>query len=394
MKRAFTLIELLVVIAIISVIATLSTIALSSIRAKSRDTKRISDIKQIQTALEMYKNDNSVYPTNITSGSALAYGGQTYMKTVPIAPGKLDGTCISDAYVYTYTPATGIYQLTYCLGGVINSVGPGNAKATPGNIYTSINPVNTAAIAGVTAPVKGATPVTAVTATSQYSGAVTWSPTVATSFDPAQIYTATITLTALGNYSFDGVAANYFTVSGATTDTNPADSGVVTAVFPVTGAAAVGDNYQGGKLLYFFVNGDAGYVAGQTHGIVVATSDQSTSAAFGCYTSVNTNATYTSYGQATLNVARILSACPSSPSAGVCDVYTTGGYSDWYLPIGNEVLYLLYPLRATIGNFSSTYYQTSNDTSTDSNYAVDFSNGSGTSFHKDWAGRVRCIRYF
>lgn len=98
--------------------------------------------------------------------------------------------------------------------------------------------VTTAAIPGVTAPVTGATPVTTITATAQYTGVVTWSP-VATTFAASTAYTATITLTAATGYTLTGVAANLFTVAGATTDTNPIDSGVVTAVFPATAAAAV-----------------------------------------------------------------------------------------------------------------------------------------------------------
>lgn len=97
--------------------------------------------------------------------------------------------------------------------------------------------VTLAAISGVTAPVTDATPVTAITATAQYTGVVTWSP-VATTFAAATAYTATITLTAKTGYTLTGVAANFFTVAGAT-DTNPIDSGVVTAVFPATAPAAV-----------------------------------------------------------------------------------------------------------------------------------------------------------
>jgi hypothetical protein len=95
--------------------------------------------------------------------------------------------------------------------------------------------VTTAAIGGVTAPAIGGTPVTAITATPQYTGTVSWTPT-ATTFAAGTAYTATITLKAETGYTFDGVAANFFTVAGATTVTNAADSGVVTAVFPATGA--------------------------------------------------------------------------------------------------------------------------------------------------------------
>ncbi len=55
-KKGFTLIELLVVITIIGVLATFSVATLNNAREKSRDSRRISDIKQIQTALEHYSN--------------------------------------------------------------------------------------------------------------------------------------------------------------------------------------------------------------------------------------------------------------------------------------------------------------------------------------------------
>ena len=106
-----------------------------------------------------------------------------------------------------------------------------------------INPVNgtavvsVAGIPGVTPPAMGQTPVTTIMATAQYTGTVAWSPAVTTTFAGSQIYTATITLTATTGYTLTGVAANFFTVAGATSATHPSSSGVVTAVFPATGAA-------------------------------------------------------------------------------------------------------------------------------------------------------------
>ena len=61
-STGFTLIELLVVISIIGVLASVVLSSLESARASARDVERISDLKQIQTALEMYRNDHGFFP--------------------------------------------------------------------------------------------------------------------------------------------------------------------------------------------------------------------------------------------------------------------------------------------------------------------------------------------
>jgi hypothetical protein len=94
--------------------------------------------------------------------------------------------------------------------------------------------INKAAIQGVTVPVTGGTPVTAITPTDPYTGTVTWNGNPIT-FAANTAYTATITLTAKDGYTLKGVAKDYFTVAGATA-TNAANSGVITAVFPATAA--------------------------------------------------------------------------------------------------------------------------------------------------------------
>jgi hypothetical protein len=90
------------------------------------------------------------------------------------------------------------------------------------------------AILGVTAPVRGATPVTSVTPGTGYTGDISWSGDPSR-FGSATSYTATITLTADDGYTFAGVPANFFTVTGATSVTNAANSNVIEAVFPATG---------------------------------------------------------------------------------------------------------------------------------------------------------------
>ena len=138
-QKGFTLIELLVVIAIIGLLSTLAVVALNNARMKSRDAKRVSDIKQIQTALELYYNDANGYPAAVTSGSAISYNGVTYMATAPSSPTPLtDGNCTAANGTYNYTaigsaPYTS-YTLAYCLGGATGGVTSGTHSAVPGSI--------------------------------------------------------------------------------------------------------------------------------------------------------------------------------------------------------------------------------------------------------------------
>ena len=121
-----------------------------------------------------------------------------------------------------------------------NAVNTGAVAAVfPATGATLPTVINIAAISGVTAPVTGATPDATITASAQYTGSVAWSPVVASTFVGSTVYTATITLTAKSGFTLTGVAADFFTVAGATSHTNPINSGVVTAIFPATGATAI-----------------------------------------------------------------------------------------------------------------------------------------------------------
>ena len=137
-KKAFTLIELLVVIAIIGILATISVIALSNARSKARDTKRVADIKQVQTALELFFNDKGRYPTtaefNVGSlFSTSTLGTTTYMTAIPSAATPPDGSCSSSTNPFGYTGSTdgSSYTLSFCLGGNTGSLAAGAACATP-----------------------------------------------------------------------------------------------------------------------------------------------------------------------------------------------------------------------------------------------------------------------
>jgi prepilin-type N-terminal cleavage/methylation domain-containing protein len=96
-RDGFTLIELLVVVAIIGLLSSIALIALISARQKSRDVKRLSDMTQMNTALELYYAANKGYPaaTNypqVTSGIP-ADMIPTTLSNLPNAPMPPDGAC-------------------------------------------------------------------------------------------------------------------------------------------------------------------------------------------------------------------------------------------------------------------------------------------------------------
>ncbi len=92
----FTLVELLVVVGIIGLLATILLANFNSARQRARDTQRLTDLKKIQTAIEVYKADNQQYPCFNAGDCAGLYGwamtsglpgfSPTYLQTIPQDP--------------------------------------------------------------------------------------------------------------------------------------------------------------------------------------------------------------------------------------------------------------------------------------------------------------------
>ncbi len=78
-NTGFTLIELLVVISIIGLLSSVVLTSLNDARAKARDTKKITELKELQSALALYFSENEEYPphTPINSWSSFALAKYT-----------------------------------------------------------------------------------------------------------------------------------------------------------------------------------------------------------------------------------------------------------------------------------------------------------------------------
>jgi len=128
-RSGFTLIELLITISIISILSVIGIVVYSSVIKQGQDSKRQSDLRSIQSALEQYHNDQGFYPTAISSGSPLPRpsGGMAYMNIIPTDP--LNDSTRDYTYQYQKSPPTcdnsAINRCTsYCLYAKLEGSNP------------------------------------------------------------------------------------------------------------------------------------------------------------------------------------------------------------------------------------------------------------------------------
>jgi hypothetical protein len=165
----------------------------------------------------------------------------------------------------------------------------------------------------------------------------------------------------------------------------------VVTVSPAPGT--VGSSYGGGVIAYIYVAGDLGYVAGETHGLIAAPSDQSTLEQWGCY-GTTVGGTSTALGTGAANTTIVSSACGAGTAARLCADLVLGGYSDWYLPSIDE-LQKLYINRSSIGGFTTGGYWSSSEVNATNAWDIYFFNGvSGSDYGKTDLRYIRAVRAF
>jgi len=112
-KKGFTLIELLVAISIIGILSSFLLANFIGVRQRSRDGVRKSDLRQIQSALELYRSDQGSYPSSLPACTSFLKDPSntvTYMQKIPCDPSG--GTAV---YTYSSSSPYSTYFLVACL---------------------------------------------------------------------------------------------------------------------------------------------------------------------------------------------------------------------------------------------------------------------------------------
>ena len=196
------------------------------VKATVEETADYSGLES--NAFEFVIEKKTLTNDNITDIADQTYTGGEIKPAIEVKDG--DKTLVLDTdYTVTYDNNTDASDEAKVMVEIISNNYAGTLEKT----FTILPKTINTAITQLTAPVKNGVPQTEIE-TDEYTATVVWSPGVTEKFVYNTVYTATITITPKTNYTVKGIAKNGYTVSGAETVTNEADSVTVKVVYPAT----------------------------------------------------------------------------------------------------------------------------------------------------------------
>lgn len=156
----------------------------------------------------------------------------------------------------------------------------------------------------------------------------------------------------------------------------------------LTSQVSIGQSYGGGIVFYIDES--------SIHGLISATSDQSSQANWGCGGTLISGLNIgTSIGTGQANTNAIINQCNEiGIAARICHNLVLNDYNDWFLPSRDE-LTQLFNQRNVVGGFASYYYWSSSQYDADNADYQDFYLNYLSSYRtKETLGYVRAIRAF
>ena len=201
------------------------------VKAKVEETDKYTGLES--DAVEFVIGKKILTNDNITKIADQTYTGEEIKPVIEVKDG--DKILVLDTdYTVAYEKNINASEGAKVKVEIISN----NYEGTLEKLFTILpKTINSAII--LTAPVKNGVPQTEIE-TDEYTATVAWSPEVTDKFGYSTVYTATITITPKANYTVKGIAENGYTVSGAQTVTNEADSATITAVYAATGSKSSG----------------------------------------------------------------------------------------------------------------------------------------------------------
>ena len=208
-------------------------------------------------AFEFVIEKKTLTNDNITDIADQTYTGGEIKPAIEVKDG--DKTLVLDTdYTVTYDNNTNASDEAKVTVEIISNNYAGTLEKTFTILPKTINSAIT-----LTAPVKNEVPQTEIE-TDEYTATVAWSPEVTDKFGYSTVYTATITITPKANYTVKGIAENGYTVSGAQTVTNEADSATITAVYAATGSKSSGGSGRTKRYTVSFNTNGGNKITSQT----------------------------------------------------------------------------------------------------------------------------------